>query len=78
MLDVNAGSMKSSFALDQPIDDHLAEVRRAERAPAFDLLDVVARLHLGDDVGVRAGAADAALFELAHERPFVVPRPAAA
>src|SRR5262249_27812971 len=49
----------------QAIDDEFAERRRAERAPAVDLLDVIARLHLADDLGVRARTPDAALFELA-------------
>src|SRR5690606_14519747 len=48
-----------------------AELRRLH-LPAGQALDVLARLHLADDLGVGARPPDAALLELANERPFVV------
>src|SRR6185312_3451075 len=60
------------LALHEPVDDVRAERRRLEAR--VDLLDVVARLHLADDLGVRARAPDAALLKLAHERAFVEAR----
>src|SRR5207253_2175738 len=59
------------LALQETVDDHLPKKRRTEAA-TVDLLDVVARLHLADDLGVRARATDAALLELTDERAFVV------
>ena len=73
MLDVNVGSMNSSSLRRRPSTTILPSSVGTERPPV-DLLDVVARLHLADDLGVRAGAADAALLELADERAFVVAR----
>src|SRR5207302_8600495 len=61
------------LGLHEPVDDEFSEERRLE-SPPLDLLDVVARLHLADDLGVRARAADPALFELAHERALAVAR----
>src|SRR6185312_14560942 len=61
------------LALKETLDDHASELRRAERT-TIELLDVVARLHLADDLGVGRRTTDAAIFELADERAFVVPR----
>ena len=77
MLAVKLGSMKSSSLATRPSTTILPSIV-GWNAPPVELLDVVARLHLADDLGVRAGAADAALLELAHERAFVVARRAAA
>src|SRR5262249_43777002 len=57
----------------EAVDDHPAELRGLEAA-AVDLLDIVASLHLAYDLGVGAGATDAALFEFSYERALVVTR----